>query len=309
MIDIKDLTSLRALASNGSFEAAARALKITPGAMSQRIKQIEDRIGQVVAVRASPTRLTQAGETLLRLALQVDILFEDTIQILTGKDAIPSLTVAVNHDSLATWFVAAVAKFSSVSSATVEVRCVDQALTSSLLRDGSAVAAISAEDVPPQGCETVSLGCLEYVAVCSPEFATKWLGSGDTEGTRDNCPMVIFEHSDSLSRRIAGEMVDKMGTPRMHFLPDANAMLKAAVHGIGWAVVPKMLASEAVISGKLVEIATRSQMEVPLYFHHWRLGGQTLDVLVDCICESAAAYLKKSAVNLVGDQLLSFAAH
>lgn len=309
MIEIKDLMSLRALASNGSFEAAARALNITPGAMSQRIKQIEDRIGQVVAVRTSPTRLTHAGETLLRLAQQVDILFEDTIQILTGKDAFPSLTVAVNHDSLATWFVDAVAKFSSVSSATVEVRCVDQALTSSLMRDGSAVAAISAEAVPPQGCEAVALGRLEYVAVCSPEFSQKWLRGDETSRAHGNCPMVAFEHSDSLSHRIADEMIDAMGTPRMHFLPDANAMLKAAVHGIGWAVVPKMLASEAVISGKLVEIATKSQMEVPLYLHHWRLGGQTLDVLVDCICKSAAVYLKISAVSSVGDQPFSIAAH
>jgi LysR family transcriptional regulator (chromosome initiation inhibitor) len=58
MLEIRDLVSLLALASTGSFDAASRALGITAGAMSQRIRQIEDRLGQIVVVRSNPVRLT-----------------------------------------------------------------------------------------------------------------------------------------------------------------------------------------------------------------------------------------------------------
>lgn len=296
MIEMRELMSLRALANGGSFEAAARALNITPGAMSQRIKQIEDRLGQIVVVRASPARLTHAGEALLRLAQQVDILVHDAIHSLTGETAAPSLTVAVNHDSLATWFMTAMARFTEVSSATVEVRCVDQHQTSSLLRDGSAVAAVSAEPKPPQGCDAISLGGLEYAAVCSPQFARKWLAPSDNPGARDTCPMVMFEQSDALSRRIAEQMTPVMGTPRVHYLPDANAMLRAAIDGIGWAVVPALLAGGTLADGKLVAVPSGNQrvpqLVVPLYLHHWRLGGRTLGHLIDCVRQTAAATLQ-----------------
>ncbi|UNE77756.1 LysR family transcriptional regulator [Pectobacterium versatile] len=36
---------------SGSFEIAARKLHVTPSAISQRIKQLEDQLGQVLIVR------------------------------------------------------------------------------------------------------------------------------------------------------------------------------------------------------------------------------------------------------------------
>src|SRR6185437_1458535 len=45
----------------GTFEAAARALHVTPSAISQRIKALEQRTGRVLLVRSKPVRLTESG--------------------------------------------------------------------------------------------------------------------------------------------------------------------------------------------------------------------------------------------------------
>lgn len=289
MLEIRDLTSVRALASAGSFEAAARTLGITPGAMSQRIKQIEDRLGQIVVVRTNPIRLTSAGETLLGLAQQVELVMADTIRSLTNDEISSSVTVAVNHDSLASWFLHALTDFATRSATTLDIRCADQAVTSSLLRSGSAVAAVSAESEPLQGCEVVLLGGLEYVAVCTPTFLEEWFG--DARRPRDGCPVLMFEYSDSLSQRIAKQMKPVGGTARTHYLPDSNAILAAAAKGMGWAFVPNLMASNAIANGNLVAISPRFQLVVPLYLHYWRLGTATLNLLVACIRRSAAQHL------------------
>lgn len=43
-----------------SFERAAKRLSVTPSAISQRIKQLEERVGQLLVVRQSPCKPTPA---------------------------------------------------------------------------------------------------------------------------------------------------------------------------------------------------------------------------------------------------------
>ena len=50
------LAAFAAVLEEGSFEAAARRLCVTPSAVSQRIKALEDRLGQVLLVRQPPCR-------------------------------------------------------------------------------------------------------------------------------------------------------------------------------------------------------------------------------------------------------------
>lgn len=45
------LAAFLAVLEEGSFEAAARRLSLTQSAISQRIKALEDRLGQVLIVR------------------------------------------------------------------------------------------------------------------------------------------------------------------------------------------------------------------------------------------------------------------
>ncbi|HQF04594.1 MAG TPA: LysR family transcriptional regulator, partial [Phycicoccus sp.] len=57
-MDTEHLRTLAAVLDEGSFEAAAKSLTITPSAVSQRIKALEAEVGQLVVQRTLPTRAT-----------------------------------------------------------------------------------------------------------------------------------------------------------------------------------------------------------------------------------------------------------
>jgi LysR family transcriptional regulator, chromosome initiation inhibitor len=73
-IDSRQLTAFAAVLREGSFEAAARSLHLTPSAVSQRIKLLEERLGRVLIRRAAPCTATGAGQALQRHAQQLQLL-------------------------------------------------------------------------------------------------------------------------------------------------------------------------------------------------------------------------------------------
>lgn len=52
-LDGPQLAALAAVVELGSFDAAAERLHVTPSAVSQRIKSLEQQVGQVLVVRKS----------------------------------------------------------------------------------------------------------------------------------------------------------------------------------------------------------------------------------------------------------------
>ncbi|KAF1055536.1 MAG: putative HTH-type transcriptional regulator [Stenotrophomonas maltophilia] len=68
------LAAFAAVIEEGSFEAAARRLSISPSALSQRIKALEDRLGQVLVVRQAPCRPTAPGQRLLQRVRPMQLL-------------------------------------------------------------------------------------------------------------------------------------------------------------------------------------------------------------------------------------------
>ena len=69
MLDYASLSALAAVVREGSFERAARALHVTPSAVSQRIRLLEERIGCALVVRGQPCQATETGR---RLCQHVD---------------------------------------------------------------------------------------------------------------------------------------------------------------------------------------------------------------------------------------------
>ena len=66
MLDRDQLETFATIVELQSFERAAGALRITRGAVSQRIKALEQSLAAVLLVREKPVVATPAGETLLR---------------------------------------------------------------------------------------------------------------------------------------------------------------------------------------------------------------------------------------------------
>src|SRR5215469_4924837 len=120
------LDALVAIADHGSFEAAARQLHVTPSAVSQRIRALEVAAGQVLVSRGTPCRPTPQGEWLVRLGRQTRLLYDEASQALTAVTTV-DLPVAVNADSLATWFRDVLAEAASWDGTAVRLHVEDQA--------------------------------------------------------------------------------------------------------------------------------------------------------------------------------------
>src|ERR1035438_7977162 len=144
-LDPGQLEALAAVISEGTFDAAARALHVTPSAVSQRVKALETSVGQVLLIRSKPVRATTAGETLLRAARQIQAVSADALRELGAEDAAegsgPSVgPLAVKADSLDAGFLAALAE---LDGAVFDLRREDEKRTAELLRRGEVMAAVT----------------------------------------------------------------------------------------------------------------------------------------------------------------------
>ncbi|MHB8821315.1 MAG: LysR family transcriptional regulator, partial [Pseudomonadaceae bacterium] len=114
MFDYKLLAALAAVVEQAGFERAAAVLGLSQSAVSQRIKLLEARVGQPVLLRGAPPRPTELGQRLLNHVQQVRLLERDLQgQVPTlDENRLPErLRIALNADSLATWWAEAVAPF------------------------------------------------------------------------------------------------------------------------------------------------------------------------------------------------------
>ena len=195
LLDYAQLAALAAVVGEGSFEAAARALHVTPSAVSQRIRLLEERVGAVLVQRGAPCVATAAGAPLLRHAERVALLEAELAATLPqqaaarGGAAIATLRVAVNADSLATWFVPALALFAQAHpSLRIDLLVDDQDHTAEALRRGDVLAAVSASAAPVQGCRSLPLGRLRYRATASPAFLRRWFAQGVNAASLEAAP-------------------------------------------------------------------------------------------------------------------------
>jgi LysR family transcriptional regulator (chromosome initiation inhibitor) len=300
--DYDHLVTLAAILREGSFERAAAALHVTPSAVSQRIKQLEEQVGQVLVVRAAPCRPTAAGEALYRHVQQVALLEADLAAVLapgpgqTDVEA-PMLAVAVNADSLATWFVAVAARCFHEHGLRLEIIVDDQDHTAEWLRSGRVLGAITTEATAIQGCQVEPLGAMRYRATASPAFVRRWFGDGVTRASIERAPVLIYDRKDRLEERFARELVGRTRRELRwpaQWLPSAHGFVDACLRDMGWGVNPEPLVRSELACGTLVDIRPGAALSLPLYWQRWRLGSPTLAVLSNEIIAGAATALEKA---------------
>ena len=177
MLDYASLSALAAVVREGSFERAARALHVTPPAVSQRIRLLEERVGCSLVVRGQPCEATETGRRLCQHVDRVSLLEQElqgTLPTLAPEGvARVALPVAVNADSLATWFAPAMAAFAVQAPVLMQVAVDDEDHTSDWLRSGAVLAAVTASARPAVGCNCRPLGAMRYLATASPALVKR----------------------------------------------------------------------------------------------------------------------------------------
>ena len=281
------LDALVAIADHGSFEAAARQLHITPSAVSQRIRALEAAAGQVLVSRGTPCRPTPQGEWLVRLGRQTRLLYDEASQALTAVTAV-ELPVAVNADSLATWFRDVLAEAAAWDATAICLHVEDQAYSQKLLRSGDVLAAVTSEPEAVQGCSVEPLGALRYVPAAAPAFADRWR----REGTPDwaAMPSMLFNDKDELQQELLGRHGITQPPPVVHRVPSSADFYEAVRTGLGWGMLPEPQASADLAAGRIMRLSS-DVIDVPLYWQRWRLDSARLTALTTAVREAARRHL------------------
>jgi len=298
MLDYASLFALAAVVREGSFERAARTLHVTPSAVSQRVRLLEERIGCALVVRGQPCTATEAGRRLCQHVDRVHLLeqeLHETVPALAPQGlARVTLPVAVNADSLATWLAPAVAAFAADAPVLINVAVDDQDHTGQWLRSGAVLAAVTAHANPATGCNSRPLGAMRYIAAASPAFVNRYFAQGVNADSLAMAPSLVFNVKDALQTRwVQGLCHGHVELPT-HTLPSASAFVAAAMFGMGWGLHPQALVARQLEDGSLVALVPDAPLDVPLHWQQVRAASGLLDGLTQAVVAAARAALIQS---------------
>jgi len=298
---LDQLGTLLALVEAGTFDAAARRQHVTASAVSQRVKALEQACGRVLVQRTTPVTLTEAGEVVLRYARQMALLEADTVRALEGSAAgerAVTVALAVNADSLATWFLGALAGLGDDLDVAFDLHREDQEHTLSLLRSGAVMAAVTSSREPVQGCVTEPLGTMRYLAVATPAFVRRWLGSSDPASALaalPDAPIVVFDRNDDLQDAFLRDRTGRSSTAPGHFIPTSHDFARAVLLGLGWGMLPEQQCLAEIGDGRLLQLAPAHPVDVPLYWQRWNLSSALLDAVSAAVRAEAGRTLRPLA--------------
>ncbi|WP_328557383.1 LysR family transcriptional regulator ArgP [Streptomyces sp. NBC_00358] len=302
-LPLDQVRTLLAVVDEGTFDAAAAALHVTPSAVSQRVKALEQRTGRVLLIRTKPVRATESGEIVVRFARRLARLERDTHAELgmSGSGEPTRLSIAVNADSLATWFLPALTRVPPELRLCFELRREDEDHTAALLREGTVMAAVTSSPDPVAGCSVRALGRMRYLPVASPGRAEQWLGHTFGTSPREvigSAPVVAFDRNDDFQDDFARALTGGPGASALrHFVPTSEGFVDAVVAGMGWGMVPEVQAEPLLRTGRLVHLVPGRWVDVPLFWQQWKLDFPALGAMADAVTAVAAETLRRGPAS------------
>ncbi len=292
LLDPHHLSALAAILRHGSFEAAASELSVTPSAISQRIKALEDRVGAALIHRGAPCTGTPAGLRIARHAEDIGLLEAKLARELTldQREGPAKVRIALPADILATWFIGAMAQAEDIL---FDLVIDDQDHSAEWLRRGEVSAAITVGGQSVAGCDAIALGALRYLPTASPAFMQRWFSKGVSATTLSHAPCLTFSRKDNLQQTWMTTQTGGRLSPPSHFLPSSNGFVEAAIAGLGWGMNPESLVREAIENGKLCEVMPNAPLDVELT---WQIGR----VLAPALAPLTKVVRRVAAQSLVG---------
>ncbi|MCU8037924.1 LysR family transcriptional regulator ArgP [Shewanella sp. SM69] len=304
MLEYANLKALAVVVSEGGFDRAAKVLHITQSAVSQRIRQLEEKVGQSLLIRSNPVVATPTGKRLLRHYSQVQLLESELRAEMDADDPNHPTTVriAVNADSLATWFLPALAGMFSRHAWLLELIVDDESYTHHLLKNGEAVGCVTTTEVPMAGCSSEFLGTMEYWCVATPEFAARYFSDlSDTPSFSNTssfntinqaqlakAPAVVFSTKDKLHEKFLAQYFNMTpGQWWQHTIPSSESFLEAINLSLGYGLVGHLQAKPLIDKGILIEITPERRMRVPLFWQHWNIKAKQTTLVYRTLAATA----------------------
>ena len=303
LLDPHHLSALSTILCRGSFDAAAAELAVSPSAISQRIKALEDRVGAPLINRGTPCTGTPVGLRIARHAEDIGMLEAQLAREITlDQGGGPAcVRIAIPADSLATWFIDAMAQTSDML---FDLVIDDQDHSADWLRRGEVSAAITVGGQPIAGCDAFALGTLRYLPTASPDFLRKWFAEGVSAKTLSCAPCLTFNRKDKLQKTWIAEQVGGRISSPSHFLPSSHGFVEAAIAGLGWGMNPERLVRGAISEGRLCEIVRSAPLDVALTWQIGRVLAPALTPLIRAVRRTAVQALIAPDTPVQGPQYL-----
>lgn len=299
MLDYPGARAVAMIVQTGSFEGAARVLNVTQSAISQRVRNLEERLGTALIQRGQPCTATEAGAWLCRHMEHVGMLEAALLEHLPGLSTPDggqrvTLEIATNADSLGTWFLPAVALFAQQSGYLFNIAIDDEQHTPDWLRQGRVLAAVTSLDRPVPGCMVKPLGRLRYQATASPDFMQRHFPDGVTLQALAEAPALSFNPKDNLQQAWVRQVFGQSAALPSHLLPSTQGFVDACRAGLGWGLNPAMLVADHLASGALVELVPKATFDVLLFWQISRLVADRLQGLTQAVLAAAEGKLERS---------------
>lgn len=292
MLDYKLLQALTTVLECGGFDRAGQELGLSQSAVSQRIKLLESRLGQPVLTRHPHLQATAIGRRLLNHAQQVQLLERDlSRQIPELSDNRSRLRIALNADSLATWWGQAVSRFSREEGLLLDLVVEDQDIGLRRMREGDVAACLCSSPTPVAGARCVPLGRMLYYALATPDYLAKHFPDGLTNSALELAPAIVFGPHDQLQQRFLSQC-GYHGRFPYHLCPSSEGFVRLALAGLGYGMIPDNQAQMVAPSGSLISLATEQPVAVDLYWHYWRHGGAFMEKLTQALIDAGSEVLQ-----------------
>lgn len=293
-LDPKQTDAFQAVAELGSFERAAAKLSVTPSAVSQRVRALETTLGASLILRTRPCRTTQMGQRLLQYLRRASLLRADLMaDLLNLESGSLAVSVALNSDSLGTWFFPALANLLVKDQIILDLIVEDQDYTYALLETGMVAGCVSTVAQPMRGCGAAKLGTMRYRLMASTSFRKRWFPKGLTREAARHAPVVAYTRKDMLQSSF---LLSRLGLPEgaypCHYVPGIEAHFAAVRYGLGYAMVPEWLLSS--VGNKhdpLIDLAPKHPTDVALYWHTWKVQSPRMERMSKQIIEAARQIL------------------
>ncbi|PRX92092.1 LysR family transcriptional regulator [Paraburkholderia sp. BL25I1N1] len=295
MLNFLYLETYAAVVEHRHFTRAAATLNISRGAASRRVKILEESLGALLLSREPPLTPTKAGEDVLRYYMSVRLL-EDSLlrRVMPGSVATTALALAVNADSLATWFEP-VARDLAQHHAALEIVVDDQDHTLQALARGDVKGCLSTQRRPAEGFLAELVGQMRYQCVATPRFASEYFPGGMTLPSVLRATAVLFNRKDSLHDNfLESHFGVSVAKYLKHYFPSSTALLNAILDDLGYGLVPAMQAGPLISAGRLVALAPGHDLLIDLYWHHWELEPEPLAKISALVVEAARRSLDQT---------------
>ncbi len=288
-LNMTELETFAAVVEYRSFSQAAAALSISSAAATRRVKRLERSTGALLLTREPTVMPTQAGEKVYRHFVSIRLREDDLLRdIEPGRGGTTALALAINADSLATWFEPITRELVQ-RHVELEVLVDDQDHTLDALARGDVKGFLSTQKKPVgERFAAEPVGQMRYQCVASPEFSSEYFADGLVLPGVLKAPAILFDRKDRLHDVFLGSYFDTtVGRYIKHYLPSPSALLNAIVDGLGYGLVPAMQSEPLITVGSLVALAPDHDVMIDLYWHHWEEEPEPLAKISALVMDAA----------------------